>query len=442
MKPMYKTWLILGSVLALALFAALGSYQTARAVEIIKGDTIPAGETIDDDVLISGNNVVVDGTVNGDLFAFGSTVTINGMVKGSLFAVGQTIVVNGSVDGSLYAGSSSMSLGEAASIGRNLFYGGFSLTNSSGSKVGRDFLMGGYQAILSGEVGRDLRAGLGALELNGKVGRDVEVAISESGRGFTGAPPMFLPPGAPSMINPGIRVGKGAEIGGVLKYTSPNEQQNTIAVAPVGGVVYQTPQPSQAPQQPPRVSPALSLGRWILARLRDFVTLLVLGGLAVWLIPAILGRWAERVQATPLPAAGWGLVAIILGYAGAALVALMIISLGIFLGVITLGGLARSVFGIGFSSLGLVFTIFTLFVSYGSKLVVSYLAGKLILARLAPQSAEQRFLPLLVGVVVYVLLRSIPFLGWLIGLLVTLLGLGAIWLVFRDERRPAMPVTV
>jgi len=244
------------------------------------------------------------------------------------------------------------------------------------------------------------------------------------------------------MINPGIRVGEGAKIGGVLRYTSRAQQGNSIASAPAGGVVYQTPQPGKTPQEPPRTSPVVSLGRWILARLRDFVTLLVLGGLAIWLIPALLGRWAERVRATPLPAAGWGLVALILGYAGAALAALVIISLGIFLGIITLGGLARSVFGIGFSSLGLVFTIFTLFVSYGSKLIVSYLAGKLILARLAPQSAEHRFWPLLVGVVVYVLLRSIPFLGWLIGLLVTLLGLGAIWLVFSDEHRQALPATV
>ena len=43
------------------------------------------------------------------------------------------------------------------------------------------------------------------------------------------------------------------------------------------------------------------------------------------------------------------------------------------------------------------------------------------------------------------MLRSIPFLGWLIGLIVTVIGLGAMWLLFqewRNGRKPAAEAVV
>jgi hypothetical protein len=97
------------------------------------------------------------------------------------------------------------------------------------------------------------------------------------------------------------------------------------------------------------------------------------------------------------------------------------------------------VLGVGFSGLGLAFTVFTLLVSYGSKLVVAYLFGRLLLQTLAKQYAGRKFLTLFVGVVVYALVAWIPILGWLIGLVATLIGLGAMWLWFRERRVRAAP---
>jgi hypothetical protein len=105
-------------------------------------------------------------------------------------------------------------------------------------------------------------------------------------------------------------------------------------------------------------------------------------------LPCLLGRASAHAA---LPAAGWGLVTLLLGYAGAAAIALLILAVGIFLGVVTLGGLARAIFGVGFSGLGLVFAIFTLLVSYGSKLIVAYLGGRLIVGQFSPQGWNTRF---------------------------------------------------
>jgi cytochrome b561 len=155
----------------------------------------------------------------------------------------------------------------------------------------------------------------------------------------------------------------------------------------------------------------------------------------------------------------------LVGLVGAAIVAVLIVLLAIMLGIITLGGLAFAVLGIGFSLLGLAFTIFWLSVSYLSKVVVAYLVGRWIVDSLsrreerplepvappgevgaepAPRrdiegrSPAQDGWALVVGVVIYVVLRAIPILGWLIGAVVTLFGLGAILMALRDwwrERR-------
>ena len=264
-----------------------------------------------------------------------------------MIATGQTIKVNGTVEGSLYAGSSLIELGEKAVIGRNMYYGGFGLLTQPGSKVGRDLLVGAYQLQHSGEVGRDLMAGLAALEMNGKVGGDALLEIS--GPGSNGNVPMFFsPPGVPSMINPGLRVADSAEIGGVFQYTSDVEQTGEIQAAPCWGCCLPDSSTWRAAKPGcPRKggSPHPRMDFW--PDFREFVTLLVLGGLAVWLLPALLGRWSERVRSEFLPSTGWGLLVVILGYVGAAVVALLILALGIFFGVVTLGGLARTIFGSG-----------------------------------------------------------------------------------------------
>ena len=45
---------------------------------------------------------------------------------------------------------------------------------------------------------------------------------------------------------------------------------------------------------------------------------------------------------------------------------------------------------------------------------------------------------LLLGLVIFVLLCSIPLFGWAFGLIATFFGLGALWLVYND-RQPSAP---
>ncbi len=430
-------WLLL---LAMVFTLTFGITNNAYAFESIEDGDLPAGEVVDDDLFIFGDTVVVDGTVNGDVFAFGNTVTVNGAVNGSLFSGAQTVVVNGAVTGSVYTGTSFTQIGSRAEIGRNLFFGGFALDVQKGAAIGRDVAAGGYQAVFSGEVGRDLYVGAAALEVNGIVGGDVKADVEGPTQGGPAPYMPFMPPGAPAMLPTGLRIAADAQIGGQVAYTSPVEQATSIESQPEGGVVFSTPVPDVPSGQAPEFGPQFNVGRWLLQRGRELLTLLILGGFVLWLLPDLLNKVTAKAQSEPLPATGWGLLTIIGGYAGAAVLAGLVLALWIFFGVLTLGGLGRVISGVGFSSLSLAMAIFVFLVSYGSKLVVAFWGGQWILGKLAPQAAESKAWPLALGVVLYVLLRAIPVLGWIIGVLVTLLGVGAMWLVFREWRTPVTAV--
>jgi hypothetical protein len=52
----------------------------------------------------------------------------------------------------------------------------------------------------------------------------------------------------------------------------------------------------------------------------------------------------------------------------------------------------------------------------------------MIFNRLNPALAEHRVWPLVLGVIIVTLLIALPLVGWLFGLIVMFLGLGALWL--------------
>ncbi len=455
---LYIRW---AASLALAFVLIFGATGVAQAAEFPGGGSLPAGQTIDDDVFLQGQNVTVDGTINGNLLAAGQNITINGtvngdailagsrvtvaenaVINGNLFIAGSALQVNGKVTGSVFGGASALTLSATASIARNLYYGGYSLETRPGNLVGKDAYFGGYQAILGGEIARDLNFAGAALELNGKVDRNAHLEVASPNPSETTPfnPSLFQQPGMPplpAMLPQGLRIGNAAQIGGKLVYTSPVDQGSAIQAAPAGGIVYQTPIPPQQPQRPQPVEQRYPVLGWVFNFLRTLVTLLILGGLSLWLLPSLLNRAASQVENKPLPSAGYGLVVVIAGYAAALAVGLAILVFGILIALLSLGGLSRAFFGVGFSGLALVVTIFTLLVSYGSKVVVSYLIGSVFMKKVAPQASHQAVWAMLIGVGIYTLVRSIPLIGWLIGVAATLAGLGAMWLVYRSGKTPA-----
>ncbi len=105
---------------------------------------------------------------------------------------------------------------------------------------------------------------------------------------------------------------------------------------------------------------------------------------------------------------------------------------GVLFGALTLGGMSGTIVWVGILVLFALIVGFVLVTAFLTKIVVAWLGGKLILARIKPELAEHKVWPLVLGVVIVALLAALPFVGWLFKLLIMFLGLGALWIWGRD----------
>jgi hypothetical protein len=391
------------AALAFAVFFVLT--QATSAQGIYYGDTVPAGTVLDNDVILFGDDVTVSGDVKGDVFLLGRTATISGTVEGSVFAIGEIINTESTLKGSQYVAAIRYELGPEASIARNLYFLGVSLSTLPGSSIGRDLYAFTVGATLGGEIGRDVNAIIGPVEI-------LLFFSDQFGQG------KFSPwSGIPLIQKGGLAGLEASRVAGALVPLQ-------FLVAPVSG--------GQAQAAAIDWS---HLGEWALNLLKDLAVLLIIGVFFAWLAPPYLPRVARRVTVRPWLALGYGLVALITGFAATLLLAFLIILIAFGLAYLGLGNLAFLVAAMGLFALGLAFFVFYLFVFYVSRLVVAYLGGAYLLRWLAPKAAEHRFWPLLVGLVIYVLVVSIPYLGWVIAFIIVLLGSGAIVLQYMSDRR-------
>ena len=407
-------------VLLLTLVALVGVIQPARAQGIIQGDSVPAGTTISSDVILYGDNVVVSGVVDGDLLAIGRKVTIDGEVHGSVVVGGQDVALNGPVGGTVYVGAANLELGEQTDLNRNLYFAGLSLSTQEGSIIGRDLLAASLGATLAGEVNGSTKAIIGALEFfrvfMDTYGDSLPTSQSIYLSSFSARETVKLP----AIVS--ARSFAGIGVSGLLSAADSSE---SVTYQQGGDVDWER------------------IGEWSVDRLRIFVTLMIFGLLAIWLIPKILTGSADKLLEKPLPATGYGLLGVVIAFNLMLVVLLLffiILTVGLFLGFATMWELAWAFMALGFFSLGLVATIFVLFVLYISKVIVAYLVGYAILNRFAPNVVRYKVLSLLLGLLIYVLLVWIPYLGWVIALLVTAVGLGAAWIYYREGRNIASDV--
>jgi len=413
------------------------------AAEVETGDVIVIDKDVDDDLYVAGDKITVNATIHGDLIAAGGEITVNGTVEGDFIGVGGTLQINGTVEDDVRFGGGDLRIGSEGQVGDDVLAGGFSFTAESGSSIGGDLFSVGYQARLGGDIAGDVQAGLAGLEISGHITGDVTATVAEPDPDFEQWSP-FISTWIPlKMIAPGLRVAQRAQIDGQLTYTSPAEVD--IPSGAVGGaIVYQTPVPGEVEvpgvEVPEVPAPAIAAGRVlgrILSAVRNFVTLLIIGILVLWLARTWLKEAVQHWKEKPLHSLGWGLAVAVAFLVLVPLLFIAMIVLDIIVGVATLGGLIGPITGIIMVVEGALIVGFSIIFFYLTKVAFSYLIGWLILKGTAPEWVEKAMgvIPLLIGLAIYVVVRMIPCLGPVFGLFVNLFGLGAIWLVVWTRLR-------
>lgn len=144
--------IVLLAVALVSLPAAAAAQQTELDGKVRSGRevTIPAGETVQGDLIASAGTVRVDGRVDGDLVASGGQVIVAGTVTGDVLVGAGSTTISGEVGGDLRAGA-----GQARIEGR----------------VGEDATLGVGQATVTSEaeIGGDLIFGAGRMQMDGTV---------------------------------------------------------------------------------------------------------------------------------------------------------------------------------------------------------------------------------------------------------------------------------
>lgn len=388
------------AVLVVLIWFGLLSTQQAQAAETNSKDTIPAGTTIDDDRFLRGEDVLVAGVVNGDVVAVGSTITVSGTIDGSLVAVGGRIEITGNVTGSVYSLAGSIDLLEPAQLERSLYFLGLSVNFQEGATIVRDLNALSLGAVIRGTVERDTFAVVGLIKILRLI-LDRRQAIEAA----TGS--LILPTNHQ-----------------LMQAADRLRQLPLMMALPIAGIT-QSPTPDVAVQA--TGDPSM-VGTWFLNRLLALIPLLLLGMPFLLIAPRILKESASWLKRKPLLCTGRGLVGITTGYLTILIAALLVGSVVLLFYMLELWTLTWLVGGAAGAAVLMAASLLSIAVGYLSKIVVAYLLGSWILQLVRGELRWRSFWSLLLGLVIYVLLIAIPYVGLAISVIAAILGFGALWL--------------
>jgi cytoskeletal protein CcmA (bactofilin family) len=384
---------------------------------------------------VTASEVVVDGTIRGDLIAFGSTISVEGTVEGDLIAAAQSVEVGGTVEDDARIAGQALLLGEGAQVDDDLLAAGLSLENDPDSLVGGTLMYAGYQALLQGTVTEDVSVAANGLELGGEVGGNVDAEVD----GEDGGPPsvVFAPQADIPTVEAGLTLTDSATVGGNLTYGSSTEAQ-IDPQARIEGEVTRSEQPADEEEEE-----TYTFADAVFDNLRSFVALLLVGLLLIWVAPNWVRRRSGTVLDRPLASLGWGVLSLVAFVILGVVILFATLLLAIIFGLLSLGGLVAPIVVLGLLAEVLLVLVFWISTNYLAQIIVSFLAGVLLVEAVRPGRGSGRVLPLVVGLILYVILRAIPVLGPLVGLAVVLLGLGTlfhwIWTKLRSGRATPTP---
>ena len=364
------TLVVLGGLLLM-----LGYVRPAEAIEIrSRGDiSVDAGEIVDDTFVAFGRTVRIDGEVTGDLIAFAQSIEINGAVLGDIYSFGRTIEVDGRAGGGFAGFGQVIRIGD--SIGQSVYGFAQSLRSSRDATIAGDLFAFGEDINVGGSIGRNATVFSSTMTISGEVKRDVtfhgQVATVQS----------------------------SAIIGGNLDVGLPDvEDLEVDSAATISGeTIVDVPEPGREEEEEDGI-----LSVWNIACTALWlVTAFLSGLLLLWAFPALRRVPLDNLNGI-LTSAGLGFVLVTATPVLAVVLAVTFIGL----------------------PAGLVIGAVWALSLYVSKIVVAHFLGNALL-RPNQEGVRALLLPLLAGLVLVLIAVSLPFVGWVINLLLVIIGLGA-----------------
>ena len=180
---MNRRWLMKEVVLVAVALAALAAPAAAQQTELggkVRSGrevTIPAGETVQGDLIASGGTVRIDGRVDGDLVASGGQVIVAGTVTGDMLVGAGSTTISGAVGGDLRAAAGQARI--EGRIGEDVALGAGQATVARGAQIGGDLIFGTGRMQMDGTVTGSVLGSTGNYTRGGSVGGSQRVNVQQ-----------------------------------------------------------------------------------------------------------------------------------------------------------------------------------------------------------------------------------------------------------------------
>jgi len=342
-----------------------GGHQDQQFVAGQRVEVINAN--VADDIFAAGRDLIFDSVSAKLIVAAGASLRFSDVTADDLILSGGQMDLSGNIKDDLVAAVCPV----CPVVGR--------LHLTSSMQIGDDARLAGREIVIDGRVGGDLYAAAQHFELSGDVAGDARI-VAES-----------------------IVLESGARIGGDLRYSGPSEPELRDGAVVAGQIIeVESPIPfeEESPEHPVLIGVFAVLG---------FLAAVILLGIALQLaVPGLLSRAAATVRTGLWTSLGRGLVVALLG--PAAIVLLMVTVIGAPIGVI---GVAAQV---------LLYALAFVAIAFCIGLYVRRLFGK------ADEltGTWSRILWTAAGILILTVVGLVPFIGWAIGILAFMAGLGAV----------------
>lgn len=428
-------------LLLVALFILLGVAGRVEASDGMRGDRCEVGpdDYIVEDFYFFCRILDVYGTIEGDLIGVAAEITLHrgSRVTGDLWVGGGRLLVEGTVGDDMHFFGLTAIVADVARFTHSridLMAVALNVEIQKDAVLPGDLLVYGYQARVAGTIGGDIDFGGEALLIEGVVAGRVDAEVGDARRS---ADVPDLPFYDLSFENPGLYVAPGALIEQDVAYRSVTQAtipldtvRGRVRFERVGGQpdITKVAQPDDA---------AVLLREYFVATVRDLLSLLILGAVALRLVPNAVRQPAVQVRRRTIPAIGWGLATFMLSIPLVIVVLVIGLIVVAILYTIKLSALTLLVgVGVLLVASGMVGG-FTFLLFFMGRVVISFVIGQLLyryVLRINGLGEFRRWMGMLaVGAAFYALVTNapLPAMGLVLELITALAGVGAVAMYAR-----------
>jgi len=339
-----------------------------------------------------------------DYFGVGGMLTLTDSIRGDALLAGGSVSTAGEIDGDLVAAAGELSIGGA--IGDDLYAAGGNvqfdaIVQGNARVAGGDVNVGpatvvvgglslaGARVEFNGNAHEYLHASGGSVRINGIVQGDAEVRAEE------------------------LVVGPEARIGGRLLYRGSGEPEVAAGALISGGLEAM---PDDEVHRFDELRPRAHDAVHGFGRLLWFAGVFAAGALYLLLVPRFASEAAATVGRKPLPSLGLGLaIALCVPFVAAVLLITII--------------------GIPLALLLVALYLVVLFLGWMTTALYLGQRGLAVLRAGQPTTRGWQIVALLLALVALWLVRQVPVIGGLVGLVALLVGIGALtWRTWNGRR--------